>query len=93
MKQYYGKLTEMYGRPELIERQIAEIRKANPGMPYEEAMERAYAAQYGSRMETQLEAARLRNPFAALMGDNMMEPGTGSLTPRGQEIFRKYYPG
>lgn len=93
MEKYYGKLTEMYGRPELIERQIAEIRKANPGMGYEEAMERVYAAQYGSRMETQLEAARLRNPFAALMGDNMMEPGTGSLTPRGQEIFRKYYPG
>jgi hypothetical protein len=93
MKQYYGKLTEMYGRPELIERHIAEIRKANPGMPYEEAMERAYAAQYGSRMETEMEKAKLRaaGPFAGLVDNGLMGPG-GNLTSEGQSVFAKYYP-
>lgn len=93
MKQYYGKLTEMYGRPELIERHIAEIRKANPGISYEEAMERAYAAQYGSRMETEMEKARLRaaGPFAGLMDNGLMGPG-GDLTSEGRSVFAKYFP-
>lgn len=94
MEKYYGKLTEMYGRPELIERQIAEVRKANPGMGYLEAMEKVYAAQYGSRMETEMEKARIKaaGPFAALTDYGLMEPGTGSLTPMGLEVFRQYYP-
>lgn len=91
MKQYYGKLTEMYGRPEAEERQITQIMKENPGISYEEAVQRLYSAKYGSRMETQLEAARLRNPFAALFDQGLMEP-SGGLTPQGQSVFNKYFP-
>jgi hypothetical protein len=92
MKQYYGKLTEMYGRPEAEERQIARIMQENPGISYEEATQRLYAAKYGSRMETQLEAARLRNPFAALMEGGLMNPAGGDLTPEGRSVFAKYFP-
>lgn len=91
MKQYYGKLTELYGRPEAEERQIAQIMKENPGISYEDAVQRLYSAKYASRGETTLEAARLRNPFAALFDQGLMEPG-GGLTPQGQSVFNKYFP-
>lgn len=91
MKGYYGKLTEMYGRPEAEERQITRIMEENPGIRYDEAVRRLYEAKYASRGETQLEAARLRNPFAALFDQGLMEPG-GGLTPQGQSIFNKYFP-
>ena len=91
MKQYYGKLTEMYGRPEAEERQIAQILKENPGMRYDEAVERLYSAKYASRGEYGLEAARLRNPFASLFDQGLMAP-SGDLTPAGQSVFYKYFP-
>lgn len=91
MKQYYGKLTEMYGRPEAEERQIARIMEENPGIRYDEAVRRLYEAKYASRGEYGLEAARLRNPFASLFDQGLMEPG-GGLTPQGQSIFNKYFP-
>ena len=91
MKGYYGKLTEMYGRPEAEERQIAQIIKENPGMFYDEAVERLYSAKYASRGDTTLEAARLRNPFLALYEQGLMAP-SGDLTPAGQSVFYKYFP-
>jgi muramidase (phage lysozyme) len=91
MKGYYGKLTELYGRPEAEERQIAQILKENPGIRYDEAVRRLYEAKYASRGETALEAARLRNPFASLFDQGLMEP-SGGLTPQGQSIFNKYFP-
>lgn len=91
MKQYYGKLTEMYGRPEAEERQIARIMQENPGISYEDAVQRLYAAKFASRGEYGLEAARLRNPFAALMDQGLMGTG-GNLTSEGQSVFAKYFP-
>lgn len=90
MKQYYGKLTELYGRPEATERQIAQVMQEY-NIDRLEAIRRIAEAQYGSRMETQLEAARLRNPFAALFDQGLMEP-SGGLTPQGQSVFNKYFP-
>ncbi len=91
MKGYYNKLTETYGRPEAEERQIVQIMKDNPGIRYEEAVRRLYDAKYASRGETTLEAARLRNPFAQLFDQGLMEP-SGGLTAQGQSIFNKYFP-
>jgi soluble lytic murein transglycosylase-like protein len=88
---YYKKLTEMYGRPELEERQIAEIRKANPGMTYLQAVEELNRAKYAARAESAEEIARYRNPFGMLLSGGYMEP-SGSLSPQGQAIFNQFYP-
>jgi soluble lytic murein transglycosylase-like protein len=88
---YYKKLTQMHGRPDVAERQIAEVMKANPGMSYLEAVEALSKAQYAPRAESAEEIARLRNPFTALFGQGYMEP-SGKLTPSGQSIFDQYYP-
>lgn len=88
---YYKKLTEMYGRPELTERQIAEVMKANPGMSYLEAVEALSRAQFAPKAESALDVAAARNPFTALFGQGYMEP-SGNLSPAGQAIFNQYYP-
>ena len=94
MKQYYGKLTEMYGRPEAEERQIARIMEENPGIRYDEAVRRLYEAKYASRGENALEAARVRalGPFAGLIENGLMDPAGGDLTPVGRSVFAKYFP-
>jgi soluble lytic murein transglycosylase-like protein len=91
MGDYYKKLTQMHGRPDVAERQIAEVMKANPGMSYLEAIEALSKAQYAPRAESAEEIARLRNPFTALFGQGYMEP-SGSLSPQGQAIFNQFYP-
>ena len=88
---YYKKLTQMYGRPELAERQIEEVMKANPGMSYLEAVEALSKAQFAPRAESALDVAAARNPFTALFGQGYMEP-SGSLSPQGQAIFNQFYP-